>query len=463
MKIRKLRLKNIGVFDDEEIEFQPGPKSDKAEIHILTGENGTGKSTILMALAGAFHDLGKYNQSFSNALRKRFRYFEHHGEIPSDDDFSDIDNDDDDEISFSDINRAAYKSSVLLVLDNNIVSICASPLINGLDTHTPDEKINHYRQLTSSSGRPDTLLEFGVFAYSGYRYIEAREIITAGSSEKTNPLLGSLDFVKQRNQSNGLTINNWIADSILKSAYEKERDPKKSEAFASAVKSLESAIAEITGWKVKFDLRTDPFDLRLKVNDEDLDFDVLPDGLRSLISWIGDLLMRVDSLKWNDDLPAFEKNLILLLDEIEVHLHPAWQRKVLPVVQKLFKNSQIFLSTHSPFVVNSVDGALVYKLKVENGKAHAEKPILSEDGYSYSYVLEEIFGVKEDFGVSVQKRLDEFSKLRDKILENGSVEEDKRHLKELAQDLASQSDELNTIVQFELRQLSKIIKEEISL
>ncbi len=80
--------------------------------------------------------------------------------------------------------------------------------------------------------------------------------------------------------------------------------------------------------------------------------------------------MRIDSLKWEDDSPIFEKNLILFLDEIEVHLHPAWQRKVLPVVQKLFKNSQIFVSTHSPFVVNSVDDAWVYKLKLEeNGKA----------------------------------------------------------------------------------------------
>jgi len=80
-------------------------------------------------------------------------------------------------------------------------------------------------------------------------------------------------------------------------------------------------------------------------------------------------------------------------------------------------------------------------------------------------VLEEIFGVKEDFGVGVQKQLDNFSKLRDKILasENGSVDEDKRELKKLALELASQSAELNTIVQLELRQLSKLTKEEISI
>ena len=79
-------------------------------------------------------------------------------------------------------------------------------------------------------------------------------------------------------------------------------------------------------------------------------------------------------MNWEDDLPIFEREFDFLLDEIEVHLHPEWQRKVLPVVQKLFKNSQIFVSTHSPFVVNSVDDAWVYKLKLEKGKAKVAEP-----------------------------------------------------------------------------------------
>ena len=53
MKIRKLQLKNIGVFDDETIEFQECPEG-KAEIHIFTGQNGRGKTTILQAFASLF-------------------------------------------------------------------------------------------------------------------------------------------------------------------------------------------------------------------------------------------------------------------------------------------------------------------------------------------------------------------------------------------------------------------------
>ena len=65
MKIKKLSLENVGVFDSLEIDFPAKKDFDKAEIHILTGPNGSGKSTILYALAAGF---GKHE-----FIEKRFR------------------------------------------------------------------------------------------------------------------------------------------------------------------------------------------------------------------------------------------------------------------------------------------------------------------------------------------------------------------------------------------------------
>ena len=302
---------------------------------------------------------------------------------------------------------------------------------------------------------------YAVFAYSGYRRITSEKIETIKESKNFNPLYQSLNFVKDYTSQNELTINQLIVNNISKSAIERVRDKEKSDKFTNVVNSIEQTISEITGWDVKFDIETEPTNLTTKINGKQLEFDVLPDGLRSLISWIADLLGRVDLLKWDDNLPIFEKNLILFLDEIEVHLHPAWQRKVLPVVQKLFKNSQIFVSTHSPFVVNSVDDAWVYKLKLDNGKAKVESVERSEDGNSYSYVLEEIFDIKEEFGVGVQKDLDEFYKLRNSILSNGSSKKDISKITKLAKEIAEQSEELNTIIQIEIRQINR--KKELDL
>ena len=297
---------------------------------------------------------------------------------------------------------------------------------------------------------------FAVFAFSGYRQIETETVQANYFPKNFNPLSQSLDFIKDYRKEDEITINQLIANNISNRALSKEDGSlEESKKYEAVINEIETFIKNVTDYEVKFVLKRSPNELKLKMHGEELDFDVLPDGLRSLISWIADLLGRVDLLKWQDDLPIFEKNLILFLDEIEVHLHPEWQRKVLPVVQKLFKNSQIFVSTHSPFVVNSVDDAWVYKLKLENGKAKVESVERSEDGHSYSYVLEETFDIKEEFGVGVEKELDEFYKLRNSILHNGSNEKDIKKIGQIAKNIAKQSEELNTIIQIEIRQINR--------
>lgn len=57
---------------------------------------------------------------------------------------------------------------------------------------------------------------------------------------------------------------------------------------------------------------------------------------------------------------------LLLIDEIENHLHPQWQKKVLGIIRTVFPNLQIILTTHSPFVISSVNGARIYTC-VSNG------------------------------------------------------------------------------------------------
>ncbi len=456
MKIRKLQLKNIGVFDDETIEFQPCPAKDKAEIHIFTGQNGSGKSTILATLASTFDkiDHGFSLYSLKNSLGKRFRLFNPpvEGEITN---------------NIFVIFEDDTKSNIGLRYGQGISWL--EPSTIGLSTSSERNyfvdkyyfhKLESYRMYVTSLQNSTHFigkgLSFATFAYSGYRQITEESIEAIKEPKDFNPLSQSLNFVKNYSHRNEITINQLITNNISKSAIEKDRNEERSKKFANVIKSIEQAISKITDWRVEFDLETEPTKLVTKVNGEELDFDVLPDGLRSLISWIADLAGRVDMLKWQDDLPIFEKNLILLLDEIEVHLHPEWQRKVLPVVQKLFKNAQIFVSTHSPFVVNSVDDAWVYKLKLEDGKAKVESVTESEDGYSYETVLREIFDIYQRFGGKTQEKLESFLKdSRSIYRQNGNGQINKEQFLEDAKNLASESAELQSVVFIELAKLSK--------
>ena len=440
MKIRQLQLKNIGVFDDETIEFKEcdfnkGKEVEdrKAEIHILTGENGSGKTTILMALASGFK--ASYDKKRpSNDFHKRVR------------------NIDDRNLSNLEIN-----------LDNGAKIIVFRQTYNTLHVYFGNEFpyddpiIRAYQKLTEFEFNKDLALQFAIFAFSGYRQIENEPVQANYLPKNFNPLSQSLEFIKDYRKEGQITINQLVANNISNRALSKEDGSlEEAKKYEAVINAIETFVKDVTNYEVKFILKRSPNELKLRIHGEELDFDVLPDGLRSLISWIADLLGRVDLLKWEDDLPITEKNLILLLDEIEVHLHPAWQRKVLPIVQKLFKNAQIFVSTHSPFVVNSVDDAWVYKLKMKDGKAKIESVESSEDGYSYETVLRETFDIDKRFGGKTQETLDKFLKDSRIISQhNGNSRVSKEKFLKEAKILATESAELQSIVFLELAKLTK--------
>ena len=62
-----------------------------------------------------------------------------------------------------------------------------------------------------------------------------------------------------------------------------------------------------------------------------------------------------------------QRNAILLIDEIENHLHPTWQRRVIPALRRHFPGLQIFATTHSPFVVAGLKRGQIHRLYREMG------------------------------------------------------------------------------------------------
>ena len=165
---------------------------------------------------------------------------------------------------------------------------------------------------------------------------------------------------------------------------------------ARLVKSLESTLLEITGTKFQFKIEKFPqISLFVVWGNTKLPFDVLPDGLRAIIGWLVHSLVMMDVWLQGKGDPT-NTEAVFLLDEIESHLHPAWQRKILPAFQRLFPKSQIIVATHSPFVIASLNHGWIHSLKMEaNGKVKNEKPKAASKGDSYISVVEEIMGVKE--------------------------------------------------------------------
>lgn len=419
-RISSLEINEIGPFGRLKLDFLEKPSGflDRAEIHILTGENGTGKTTMLEILVAAI-------EQSSNRLVAKCRWK--------------------DERSLFRVYFSSGEIAQWFPQGRRTVTESGGPL-------------NVYLKNLRDILKNDFPTAF--FAYSGSRSIEDVEI--SGIEElKGHPFEDVLNF---RNSIKPGVIIQWIANTITKEALAKNQsDLQEATQFRAALTNLEETISGIIDKTVRFRLEYDPLTVTVEVDREKLSFNQLPDGLKSVISWVADLLIRMDRMKWEGAIPVFERNFILFLDEIEIHLHPAWQRKILPAVQKLFPNAQIFISTHSPFVVGSVDGAWIHKLVKPNGDSQlASPPILSEDAHSFRYWLDEVFDIKKEFGEGPEKQLDEFYSLRDALLLNGSAQERER-LIQIARDLSGQSPEMDAIISWELRQINKRTNQSLAL
>lgn len=113
---------------------------------------------------------------------------------------------------------------------------------------------------------------------------------------------------------------------------------------------------------------------------------------------------------------------LLLADELENHMHPAWQKRILGIIRRLFPNLQVILTTHSPFVVSSLDGAKIYTCVPRTGYSE----VMDEtDKYSHMPVEEilqsDVFNVNP-FNEEIEKLMSE----RKALISEGKIEEGKK-------------------------------------
>ena len=110
-----------------------------------------------------------------------------------------------------------------------------------------------------------------------------------------------------------------------------------------------------------------------------------------------------------------ERPAILLIDEIENHLHPAWQRRVIPALLEHFPGLQIFATTHSPFVVAGLKAGQVHLLKRdENGVVTATTNTEDIIGWTADEILRTMMGVDEPTDQLTVDRADRLRQLREK-------------------------------------------------
>lgn len=129
----------------------------------------------------------------------------------------------------------------------------------------------------------------------------------------------------------------------------------------------------------------------------------LSDGYQNIISWYGDLLFRITETFQDYKKPQNARGL-LLLDEVDLHLHPKWQRQVIDFLRKTLPNFQFLATTHSPLTAQQCGDSELYVLKREGKKPvrlhhyEAAPNLLRID----QLLVSPIFGLDTGMSVAVQ-------------------------------------------------------------
>jgi len=232
-----------------------------------------------------------------------------------------------------------------------------------------------------------------------------------------------------KNSNAGSLIERFLANWEVKSALrEKKKDY--------------SVTEELTEWKTQFvkSLRVllDDDSTDIEFNDDTLNYEIKQNGkerfsFRDLSSGYSAILKVFVDLLMQTEVSEYSPHSVsgyVLIDEIDVHLHASLQRKVLPFLSSLFPKVQFIVSTHSPFVLMSVDDAVIFDMETN---AQMEEDL---SFYSYSAVLEGVLGIKPT-SLIVENTISELSE----IINSQNI--DRQKLENLINVVEPLSDKLN--------------------
>ncbi|MQL48139.1 AAA family ATPase [Photorhabdus khanii] len=127
---------------------------------------------------------------------------------------------------------------------------------------------------------------------------------------------------------------------------------------------------------------------------QDVTIEQLSDGQRVFLALVADLARRMIMLN-----PLLKNPLggrgIVLIDEIELHLHPKWQQEVITILRTVFPNIQFVITTHSPIVLSTTETRCIreFRENSESGELFLDSPPIQTKGSENSEILEQVMGV----------------------------------------------------------------------
>jgi len=194
--------------------------------------------------------------------------------------------------------------------------------------------------------------------------------------------------------------------------------------------------------KLEFDEETFKFSIK-EPEKEAYDFNSLSSGYAAILDIVVDLMIRMEkqtNRTFQYDIPG-----IVLIDEIETHLHLELQKKIMELLTTMFPNVQFIVSTHSPFILNSLENVVIYDLE--------QKTLVNSDtGLSnipYDGIVEGYFGASR----LSDELADKFQRYKELAVKNNLTDDDIEEIAQLEMYLDEIPDYLNLNITTEYQKI----------
>jgi len=332
MIVKHLRLTNVRVFHEAEFNFQPG-------MNLLVGVNGVGKSTVLDVLRILFSQI---MPKFSGSTDKSIKFK-------------------DSDISVNSLNKDFLETRIFCNIGQAKLEYSGNYYKKSYVAYLQEER------------------EKKALANNGSIGVDPIEIFETEIQKQTllaiyfSPYRSILNSTKPRLKSD---ISPAHAEALearqlkLKDFVDWWQARKKlaEEGLGSGqsiLNALEQAVTEFLGCS---NLHVDEKKKTLLIEKSGVTLDVkqLSDGERGVLALVLDLTKRLAQANPYLENPAKEGKAVVLIDELDLHLHPKWQRTIVDQLTRTFPNCQFIATTHSPQIIGSVAPENVILL--EHGK-----------------------------------------------------------------------------------------------
>lgn len=340
MKIEKMQIKNFRKFEELTIEFKP-------QINIIAGNNAAGKSTILEALAVGIGSFFLGIESIPSPAIKK----------------------DDIRVISRPVGSVLDRQPVLPVtvsckgeFDSNIISWSRSLKTESGRTTYGDalqiKDISSSIQNDIRNGKHERILPVISYYGTGRLWLQRQENNSENKQTFSNRFDGYIDSLSAL--SNEKLLIKWFKKMTLIQAQEETLLPELSAVRKAISECYKSGNKTMSDTDVKFNLKSD--ELEIIYTDQDgkkqrQPFRELSDGYRNTLSLVGDIAFRMAALnpQMLGEVTAKTPG-IVLIDEIDQHLHPYWQKNILNCLTRIFPKVQFIVTTHSPNVISSALG-----------------------------------------------------------------------------------------------------------